>query len=134
MAPRPRQERAPGSARPRNSASASATATCGGRKATLILKEHAVLNTLELINQDPTKPRMKLDGKVLSYNKQMLDASDPTTILGFARIFYISLYNKEPTPTWLRSLRLSLRANLRSALFEGYGWKITYNGKLYEKN
>ena len=90
--------------------------------------------TFELINQDPTKPRMKLDGKVLSYSKQMLDASDPTTILGFARIFYISLYNKEPTSTWLRDLRTNLRNNKGSALFEGYGWKITYKGKLYEKN
>ena len=90
--------------------------------------------TLELINQDPTKPRMKLDGKVLSYNKQMLDASDPTTILGFARIFYISLHNKEPTSTWLGNLRAHLRTKPGSALSEGYGWKITYNGKLYEKN
>lgn len=90
--------------------------------------------TLTIINQDPNKPRMTLEGKDLSYNKQMLDASDPTTILGFARIFYMSLYNEEPTTEWLRNLRANLRLKKLSALFAGYGWMMSYNGKLYEKN
>ena len=79
-----------------------------------------------IINQDPTKTRATLNGKDLGYHKQMMDASDSKTILGFARLFYISLYHKEPGSRWLADLRDDLRRNEGSALFSGYGWELRY--------
>ena len=79
-----------------------------------------------IINQDPTKTRATLNGKDLGYRKQIMDASDSKTILGFARLFYISLHDKEPNSRWLADLRKNLRKKEGSTLFSGYGWELRY--------
>lgn len=89
---------------------------------------------LRIFNQDPTIVRMELKGEGLSYNRHMLDSTDPKTIMGFARVFYISLHGKAPTGVWLNNLRVHLRDNAGSALFGGYGWEMEFGGRKWEKN
>ena len=77
---------------------------------------------------------MTLQGADLCYNVQMLDATDATTIIGFARVFYKSLHGAKQPESWLASMRAGLRTNAGSRLFSGYGWEMKYDGKMFEKN
>mmetsp|Transcript_10951 Transcript_10951/g.35092 ORF Transcript_10951/g.35092 Transcript_10951/m.35092 type:complete len:422 (-) Transcript_10951:57-1322(-) len=105
-----------------------------GRPGTNVENVIAKTFILRIFNQDPTMVRMELKGEGLSYNRHMLHATDPKTIMGFARVFYMSLHGEAPTGTWLNNLRKNLRNNANSALFEGYGWEMEFGGQKWEKN
>ena len=105
-----------------------------GRTGTNVENVIAKTFVLRIFNQDPTIVRMELKGEGLSYNRHMLHSTDPKTIMGFARVFYMSLNGEAPTVEWLNNLRKHLRTNANSALFGGYGWEMEFGGQKWEKN
>ena len=85
--------------------------------------------------------RAQLNGETLRYKEQLSygipnhkPITDPKTIRGFVGVFLRTLLGKEPSHDQIRHQVHDLRLHSSSALFHGFGWKLTIGDEVYEKN
>ena len=97
---------------------------------------------LNIYNQDRSV-RMQLNLTTLVYEEQFthppgVDANvaqvPARTIRDFVIIFIRTLRGRHPSRVELRNTLRSLSHKSKSALFYGYGWKLTIGDQIYQKN